>query len=103
MVATEWLHSAPQDIASAVLVNTSMRPFSPMHRRLRPHNLPTLLRLVFGRPSPDAVQDFLAAGFEERHVLYIVLAIAVKTLSNFSNHAFGTTLDDRFAAYELVR
>lgn len=59
MVATEWLHSAPQDIASAVLVNTSMRPFSPMHRRLRPHNLPTLLRLVVGRPSPDTAERLI--------------------------------------------
>lgn len=56
-----------------------------------------------GHPSPEAVRAFLDAGFEERQVLYIVLAIAVKTLSNFSNHAFGTTLDDRFSAYELVR
>lgn len=59
MVATEWLHSAPQDIASAVLVNTSMRPFSPLHHRLQPHNLPTLLRLVAGRPSPDAAERLI--------------------------------------------
>lgn len=59
MVATQWLHSAPQDIASAVLVNTSMRPFSPLHHRLQPHNLPTLLRLVIGRPSPDAAERLI--------------------------------------------
>lgn len=59
MVATQWLHSAPQDIASAVLVNTSMRPFSPLHHRLRPHNLPTLLRLVVGRPSPEEAERLI--------------------------------------------
>lgn len=59
MLATQWLHSAPQDIASAVLVNTSMRPFSPLHHRLQPHNLPTLLRLVAGRPSPDAAERLI--------------------------------------------
>lgn len=59
MVATQWLHSAPQDIASAVLVNTSMRPFSPLHHRLQPHNLPTLLNLVFGRPSPEAAERLI--------------------------------------------
>jgi pimeloyl-ACP methyl ester carboxylesterase len=59
MVATQWLHSAPQEIASAVLVNTSMRPFSPVHHRLQPHNLTTLWRLVFGRPTPDAAERLI--------------------------------------------
>jgi alkylhydroperoxidase family enzyme len=54
-----------------------------------------------GNPSSATVQSFLANGFSERHILYIVLAIAVKTLSNFSNHAFGTPLDERFAAYRV--
>lgn len=59
MVATQWLHSAPQDIASAVLVNTSMRPFSPLHHRMQVHNLPTLLRLVVGHPSPDTAERLI--------------------------------------------
>ncbi|MFC3683431.1 alpha/beta fold hydrolase [Hydrogenophaga luteola] len=59
MVATQWLHSAPQDIASAVLVNTSMRPFSPLHHRMRMHNLPTLLRLVFGSPSSEEAERLI--------------------------------------------
>lgn len=59
MVATQWLHSAPQDIASAVLINTSMRPFSPLHHRLRPHNLPHLFRLVFGRSSPEQAERLI--------------------------------------------
>lgn len=59
MVATQWLHSAPQDIASAVLVNTSMRPFSPLHHRLQPNNLPTLLRLLGGRATPDAAERLI--------------------------------------------
>lgn len=54
-----------------------------------------------GRPSTEAVQGFLDAGFEEKKLLYIVLALAVKTLSNFSNHAFATEVDERFAAYRV--
>lgn len=54
-----------------------------------------------GRPSPETVQAFLDAGFEEKKLLYIVLALAVKTLSNFSNHAFATEVDERFAAYRV--
>lgn len=54
-----------------------------------------------GRPHGSTVQAFLHAGFTEQHALYIVLATGVKTLSNFTNHAFGTTLDERFAAYAV--
>jgi pimeloyl-ACP methyl ester carboxylesterase len=56
MVATQWLHSAPQDIASAVLINTSMRPFSPLHHRLQPHNLATLAAIATGLRSDEAVE-----------------------------------------------
>jgi uncharacterized peroxidase-related enzyme len=44
-------------------------------------------------------ERFLGAGYDERHILEIILAIAVKTLSNYSNHLFHTVIDDRFAAY----
>lgn len=54
-----------------------------------------------GRPSPEKVSEFLAAGFTEQNILYIVLAIAVKVLSNYSNHAFGTEVDKQFAAYTV--
>lgn len=54
-----------------------------------------------GRPAAATVQAFLAAGFQETDVLYIILAIAVKTLSNYSNHAFATPVDAAFAAYKV--
>lgn len=54
-----------------------------------------------GQPSPTIVDQFLEAGFQERDLLYIVLAAAVKTLSNYSNQAFGTELDSAFSAYKL--
>lgn len=54
-----------------------------------------------GRPSADTVGAFVAAGFEEKDVLYVILAIAVKTLSNYSNHAFATPVDAMFSAYRV--
>ena len=54
-----------------------------------------------GRPNPGTVQAFLGAGFKEKDLLYIVLAIAVKTLSNYSNHAFATPVDAAFSAYRV--
>lgn len=55
-----------------------------------------------GQPGTDSVKAFLDAGYQERDLLYIVLAIAVKTLSNFTNHAFATPEDARFAAYKVA-
>lgn len=52
MVAVEWASTYPQEIASCVLINTSMRPYSPFYRRLRWQNYPALLRqLLFGDPA----------------------------------------------------
>ena len=44
MVAVEWANRYPQEIARCVLINTSMRPFSPFHQRLRWQNYGALLR-----------------------------------------------------------
>ena len=49
-----------------------------------------------GRPSREDVGAFLAAGFAEWQVLEIVLAVAVKTISNYVNHLFETTVDAPF-------
>lgn len=43
------------------------------------------------------VQHFLDAGYSERHILEIILAISVKTLSNYANHLFHTPIDGVFA------
>lgn len=50
-----------------------------------------------GRPDSSHVEAFLAAGYTERHVLEIILALAVKTLSNYANHVFHTPVDGVFA------
>ncbi|APA68698.1 alpha/beta fold hydrolase [Janthinobacterium sp. 1_2014MBL_MicDiv] len=44
MVAVEWAHRYPQEVARCVLLNTSMRPYSPFYRRLRWQNYGALLR-----------------------------------------------------------
>jgi len=50
-----------------------------------------------GYPTKADVADFTAAGYEEKHILEIILALAVKTISNYSNHIFHTELDEAFA------
>lgn len=51
-----------------------------------------------GLPSIADVAAFRAAGYTERHMLEVVLAIAVKTISNYANHLFHTSVDSVFAA-----
>ena len=52
-----------------------------------------------GKPTPSDVKAFLDAGFEEQLVLQIVLALAVKTLSNYSNHINHPEVDEAFAGH----
>lgn len=52
-----------------------------------------------GHPQQDEVDRFLEAGYREEHILAIVLAMAVKLLSNYSNHLFKTKVEDAFADY----
>lgn len=49
-----------------------------------------------GLPSHAQVEAFLGAGYTEQHVLFVVLALAVKTISNYSNHLFHTPIDAAF-------
>jgi alkylhydroperoxidase family enzyme len=51
-----------------------------------------------GQPDAAAVAAFRAAGFDDRHALGVVLAIATKTISNYANHLLGTPLDPMMAA-----
>lgn len=46
------------------------------------------------------IDNFLTAGFEEKHILAVLLAISVKTISNYSNHLFDTPVDDMFKSRE---
>ena len=51
MVAADWAARHPDEIGGAVLINTSLRPFSPFYHRLRPANYRRLLRLALGAAS----------------------------------------------------
>lgn len=52
-----------------------------------------------GHPDAADVEAFREAGFTDEQLLELVLAIAVKTLSNWTNHLFDTDVDDVFARH----
>lgn len=53
-----------------------------------------------GRPTRQDINDFLSIGYSDHHVLEIILAIAVKTMSNYSNQLFQTPVDEMFQGRE---
>jgi uncharacterized peroxidase-related enzyme len=55
-----------------------------------------------GMPSKADVQAFLDAGYTQRHVFGIILAIGVKTYSNYTNHLTGAEIDAIFAGHRLA-
>jgi pimeloyl-ACP methyl ester carboxylesterase len=54
MVAVDWAARQPRELAGCVLINTSLRPFSPWYRRLRPANYRALLGLLLARADGRA-------------------------------------------------
>ncbi len=52
-----------------------------------------------GLPSKDDVEAFRQAGYTDKQVLDVILAIAVKTLSNYANHLTHTPVDAAFAKF----
>ena len=94
-------HSALADMKSGVApeVTDAIRDGTPIGDT-KLAALAEFTRTLFhtrGLPSCAAVEAFLTAGYAERQVLEIVLALAVKTLSNYANHLFHTPLDAMFA------
>lgn len=56
-----------------------------------------------GNPTDADVAPFFAAGFNEHHLLGVILAIGVKILSNYSNHVFHTPVDAPFSAFAWTK
>lgn len=54
MVAVAWASRYPEEIRGCVLINTSLRPFSPFHRRLKPGSYRRLLKLALPGASDEA-------------------------------------------------
>lgn len=50
-----------------------------------------------GWPSEKAKADFFAAGYSQEAFLEVVLGVALKTASNYMNHATNTPLEAAFA------
>lgn len=60
------------------------------------HAFTTAMHEKRGLPTAADVNAFLTSGYSERNILDIVTAMAVKTMSNYTNHLFHTEIDVAF-------
>ena len=52
-----------------------------------------------GRISDAELEAFYAAGYGQKQVLEIILGIAQKTISNYTNHIANTPIDEPFKKF----
>lgn len=84
--AAARMAQVPDDVIAAVLAQVPLED-------VQLDALVTFVRTMVesrGLPSASDAQRFLDAGYTERHILYVILAISVKTISNYSAHVFHT-------------
>lgn len=82
MVAAAWSAAHPQEVAACVLVNSSMRPFSAAHQRLRAGHWPALLRLLGSRDEVAIEQRILALTSRQpaRHAAVLNAWLSIRRL-----------------------
>lgn len=52
-----------------------------------------------GKVSDAEIETFFAAGYNQRHLLEIVLGLSQKVMSNYTNHLAKTPLDEAFSKF----
>jgi alkylhydroperoxidase family enzyme len=52
-------------------------------------------------PDKD-IKPFFDAGYSRRHLLDVLTILALKTLSNYTNHMANTPLDEQFSSQKWV-
>lgn len=56
-----------------------------------------------GWTSPEDLEAFFAAGFTKQQLFEIVVVMAHKIISNYTNHMVGTPVDDAFKPFSWTK
>ncbi len=81
MVAVEWARTAPEELASCVLINTSLQPFNPFYQRLLPRNYLSLMRIAMGHLPAEAIEQTIlqfTSNHPDRHAGVIEQWVATR-------------------------
>lgn len=62
-------------------------------------------KLVNGRGYVDqnSIKSFLDVGYTQQHILEVILGVAMKTLSNYTNHIAETPVDAAFSEFRWTQ
>lgn len=94
----EGASGVPSDVTAAIREGNPV----PEEKLSALHRFTQLMVTTRGLPDRFEVDAFLSAGYAEKDILEVILAIAVKTISNYTNHIFHTDVDKVFAAHSWV-
>ena len=83
----------PKEVTDAIRNNTSI----PDSKLAVLSQLTKMLTRNRGRVDAELIQEFIQKGYTENHVLGIIAGIAVKTMSNYTNHNSEPEVDEMFA------
>jgi uncharacterized peroxidase-related enzyme len=89
----------PRDVIEAL---REERPLEDERLEALRHFTLTVLR-ERGHIDEAALQAFLDAGFEQRHVLDVILGVSQKVMSNYLNHIAATPVDAPFEKFAWGR
>ncbi len=95
MVAVDWATRYPDEIAGCVLINTSLRPFSPFYHRLKPRNYLPLIDLLLRKRDAE---------YRERTVLHLTSrhAVAPEKLAELAGYARQSPVSSGNALRQLL-
>ena len=102
--ACEYCMAAHSTVAQMVKIDPALLSALREERSLPDPKLDALrtftLKVVRGRGWVDAAdqQAFFDAGYQPQHVLDVLTGVALKTLSNYTNHFASTPIDPPFQA-----
>ncbi|WP_317173835.1 carboxymuconolactone decarboxylase family protein [Kordia aestuariivivens] len=86
------MSKVPKEITHLIRIGGTI----PVYRLNELSILSRLLTENRGHATQKEIDDFLSAGYDESHVLDIIAAIGVKTMSNYSNHLTHPEVDPAF-------
>jgi len=84
----------PEEVTNAIRNNTTIK--DEKLKALSEFSKAMIIKR--GHPSAEEIDHFLNAGYTKNHILGIISAVAVKTMSNYTNHIFDIPVDKSFAS-----
>lgn len=84
--------NVPIEVTNAIRNNTEI----PNEKLKALSQFSKAITLKRGLPTETDINNFINAGYTEKHILGVIAGVGIKTMSNYFNHIFNTPVDDAF-------